>query len=422
MTAPRLHNWSGTYTFAAPRLHRPGSVDELRQVVAGARRTRALGARHSFNGIADTQGDLLDLSALPREMVVDRDRGTVTVGAATHYGDLAARLHREGLALHNMGSLPNVTVAGATATGTHGSGDRNGNLATAVAGFERVGPGGDLVTVERGDAGFDGMVVGLGAFGIVTRVTLDVQPTFLLRQDAFVRLPWRTLLERLDEVMSAAYSVSLFTKWSGESVDRLWLKTRVEDDRPLEVAAHHLGVEAANHAMVYKEDDSTSRLNPFGVAGPWSERLTHFRPDRDPGSPEQIQSEVLVPRDRAVAALELLREMGDRIDPHLGLSELRTVAADALWLSGSHGHDVVGIHFTWNKEPEAVGRLTAEIEEKLLPLGGRPHWGKLLHAPAHQLAPLYPRMEDFRTLARQLDPDGKFRNPWLDRHVLTEQP
>ena len=415
---PHLQNWSGTYTFTAPRLNRPGSIDELRRIVAGARRTRALGSGHSFNGIADTEGELLDLSGLPDAFDVDRHRGVVTVGAAMQYGDLAGRLHRHGLALHNMGSLPSITVAGATATGTHGSGDRNGNLATAVAGLELVDAEGNLLIVDRGDAGFDGMVVGLGAFGIVTRVTLDVQPTFDVRQDAFAGLPWRTLFDRLGEVMSGAYSVSLFTKWASPQVDRLWLKSRLDDDRALADAAEHLGAESANHTMIYGEDDPASRRNPFGVAGPWSERLTHFRSDRDAGSPEQIQSEILVPRDRAVEALEILRAMGDRIDPHLGTSELRTVAADTLWLSASYGHDVVGIHFTWNKEPEAVGRLTAEIEEKLLPLGGRPHWGKMIHAPAERLATLYPRMEEFRALARRADPGGKFRNAFLDRHVF----
>lgn len=415
---PDGQNWSGTYVFTARRLHKPRSVAELRQIVAGARRVKALGSGHSFNGIADTEGELLDLSGLPYEFDINRQRGTVTVGAAMHYGDLAGRLHRHGLALHNMGSLPNITVAGATATGTHGSGDRNGNLATAVAGFERVDAEGNLLTVDRGDAGFDGMVVGLGAFGIVTRVTLDVQSTFDVRQDAFAGLPWDTVLERLDEVMSGAYSVSLFTKWAGTQVDRLWLKSRLDDEGTQAVAARHLGAESANHAMVYGEDDPSSRLNRFGVAGPWSERLTHFRSDRDPGSPEQIQSEILVPRDRAVEALEILRAMGDRIDPHLITSELRTVAADTLWLSASYGHDVLGIHFTWNKEPDAVDRLTAEMEEKLLPLGGRPHWGKVIHAPAPRLATLYPRMEEFRALAHRADPGGKFRNAFLDRHVF----
>ena len=411
-------NWSGTYIFSAPRLHRPQSIGHLQQIVADARWARALGSRHSFNGIADTGGDLLDLSSLSSDFDVDRQRSVVTVAASMRYGDLASRLHGHGLALHNMGSLPDITVAGATATGTHGSGDRNGNLATAVAGFERVTADGTLTTVERGDAGFDGMVVGLGAFGIVTRVTLDVQPTFDVRQDAFAGLPWDTVLERLDEIMSGAYSVSLFTKFAGTHVDRLWLKSRVDDARMQAITARHLGADSTNHAMVYGDDDPAARLNRFGVAGPWSERLTHFRSDRDAGSPEQIQSEILVPRDRAVDALQILRAMGDRIDPHLGISELRTVAADTLWLSASYGHDVLGIHFTWNKEPEAVHRLTAEIEEKLLPLGGRPHWGKVMHAPAHRLATLYPRMTEFRALARREDPAGKFRNAFLDRHVF----
>ena len=413
-----LQNWSGTYRFTAPRVHRPNTIDDLRRIVANASRARAMGSRHSFNAIADTAGDLLDLRSLPCDLDIDRKRNTVTVGAAMQYGDLAACLHSQGLALHNMGSLPSITVAGATATGTHGSGDRNGNLATAIAAIERVDAAGALMTVARGDAGFDGMVVGLGAFGIVTRVTLDVQPTFDVRQDAFADLPWHTVLERLDEIMSAAYSVSLFTKWAGPGVDRLWLKTRMEDSRDLADAARSFGAEAANHTMVYAQDDPASRHHPFGIAGPWSDRLTHTRADREPGSSEQIQSEMLVPRGRAVDALHILRAMGERIDPHLVTSELRTVAADTLWLSASYGHDVVGVHFTWKKEPNAVDRLTAEIEEKLIPLGGRPHWGKVMHAPAERLATLYPRMGEFRALARRLDPDGKFRNAFLDRHVF----
>ena len=386
--------------------------------MADAQKARALGSKHSFNGIADTGGELLDLSRLPSDLDIDRQRGVVTVAASMRYGELAARLHQHGLALHNMGSLPDITVAGATATGTHGSGDRNGNLATAVAGFERVDAEGNLLTINRGDAGFDGMVVGLGAFGIVTRVTLDVQPTFEVRQDAFAELPWNTALERLDEVMSGAYSVSLFTKWAGTHVDRLWLKSRLDDARSQAITADHLGAKSANHTMTYGDDDPSSRHNRFGVAGPWSERLTHFRSDRDAGPPDQIQSEILVPRARAVEALHILRAMGRRIDPHLGTSELRTVAADTLWLSASYEHDVLGIHFTWKKEPEAVYRLTAEIEQKLLPLGGRPHWGKVIHSPAQRLAELYPRLEEFRALARRSDPRGKFRNAFLDRHVF----
>ncbi len=318
-----------------------------------------------------------------------------------------------------MGSLPHISVAGATATGTHGSGDRNGSLATAVAALELVDAAGECVTVRRGDPDFDGMVVGLGVLGIITRMTLDIQPTFRMRQDSFVDLPWDTVLRRFDEVFSCAYSVSVLTLWSRPSVDHLWLKTRVEDDAPLEVTAAHLGAVPGSPHLTDVTEATGSDLNPFGgVVGPWSERLAHFRPDREPGISEQIQSEYMVPRGRAVAALEALRRMGSRIDPLLLATELRTVAADALWLSSSYGQDAVAIHFTWKRAPGAVDAITREIEAMLIPLGGRPHWGKVVHASGATLAPLYPRMAEFRRLVGRRDPGGKFHNAFLSRHIL----
>ncbi|HEY0419575.1 MAG TPA: FAD-binding protein [Acetobacteraceae bacterium] len=414
----REHNWADNYTFKAARIHRPASIDEVRRLVAGSARVRALGTRHSFNGLADSAGDLIDLSGIDPDFAIDRERQTVTVGAATRYGPLASHLHAQGFALHNMGSLPHISVAGATATGTHGSGDRNGTLSTAVVGLELVTGDGDIVRVRRGDAGFDGMVVGLGAFGVVTRVTLEIQPSFDMRQDGFVDLPWTAVLDNLDEVTSAAYSVSLLTMWSQATVGRLWLKTRLTEDGPLEVTAAHLGATAAPHVVSTGPDDPADRLNPFGVAGPWSERLPHFRLDREPGPDEQIQSEYMVPRSQAMVALARLRAIGGRIDPHLHVTEIRTMAADALWLSPSYGEDSVAIHFTWKKEPDAVDAITAEIEDMLLPLGARPHWGKLMHARADRIAQLYPRLPDFRALADSYDPGGKFRNEFLAEHVF----
>lgn len=413
----REHNWADNYTFKATRIHRPASIDEACRIVAATPRIRALGARHSFNAVADTD-ELIDLCDIEAGFSIDRDAGTVTVGAATQYGALARHLHAGGWALHNMGSLPNISVAGATATGTHGSGDRNGNLASAVAGLELIGADGTRRHIRRGDEGFDGVVVGLGTFGVVARVTLDIQPSFDVRQDAFADLPWTAVLDNLDGVTSAAYSVSLMTMWSGATVGRLWLKTRLADGTPPVVDAAHLGAVPVPHATAASRDDPTDRLNPFGSAGPWSERLAHFRDDREPGRTDQIQSEYMLPRHQARAAFLLLRAMGERIDRHLHMTEIRTVAADALWLSPSYGHDAVAIHFTWKREPEAVDAITAEIEELLLPLGGRPHWGKLMHAPAGRLAPLYPRLADFRALAEAWDPNRKFRNGFLARHVF----
>jgi xylitol oxidase len=420
---PREHNWADNHTFSAARIHHPASVSELRKLVAGTSRIRAIGARHSFNGIADSPGELIDLSGIDPDVVIDRDRSTVTVGAGTTYSVLAAHLQREGLALHNMASLPHVTVAGATATGTHGSGDRLGNLSTAVAGLEIVTATGDVVTIRRGDSDFDAMIVSLGAFGIVTRVTLDIQPSFDMRQDAFEGLAWETVLSNFDAVMSSGYSVSLMTMWSAPTVTRLWVKTWLASGEPETLLTAHLGARPAEQATVNTAPDAIQRLYPFGVPGPWSERLPHFRADKEPALAAHLQSEYMVPRARAVEAMTMLRAIGVRIDRHLLATEIRSMAGDELWLSLSYGYDSIGIHFSWNGPLDTVQRMTLEIEDMLVPLGARPHWGKIMHARAEQLAQLYPKLPEFRELVRSYDPGGKFRNEFLDGCVFgSEEP
>jgi alditol oxidase len=413
----REHNWSDTYTYRAARIHHPRSVDEIRRIVAQAPKIRAVATRHTFNGITDTTGELISLRDLRSDPAVDHDRQTVTVTAGTTYGELASALHAQGFALHNLGSLPHISVAGAIATGTHGSGDRNPALSSAVAALELVTATGDLVEIHRGESGFAGIVVGLGAFGIITRIALDIEPTYQVRQDAFAGLPWSAVFSDLDAIMASAYSVSLMTHWSGETVDRVWLKTRLPSDSPPAPLAH-LGTIAAAHASTTGEPDSSLTL--FGTPGPWSERLCHFQPDCDPGDRAQIQSEYIVPRSQAIPAITRLREIGNEIDRDLMLAEIRTVAADDLWLSPCYGHDTLALHFTWHRRPEPVKAITRKIEELLLPLGARPHWGKLIHAKAAEIAPLYPRMADFRALAQDYDSGGKFRNAFLDQHVFTE--
>jgi alditol oxidase len=413
----RERNWSNTYTYQAARLHHPTSIDQVRQTVANATRIHALGARHSFSGVADTTGDLIDVSNIRPEPTIDRHQRTVTVGAAISYGELAAFLEAHGFALRNMASLPHLSIAGATATGTHGSGDSNGNLATSVAALEIVTASGDLIEIRRGQRGFSGIVVGLGAFGVVTRVTLDVEPSFQMQQDAFADLPWAELLTNFDAIMAAAYSVSLMTMWSATTVNRLWLKKRLINQEPSHVTPTQFGATPAAQASpgAINIDDS---LTPFGAAGPWSEHLCHFRRGCEPGPTAQIQSEYMLPRTQAIAALTRLRAIAKRIDPHLIISEIRTVAADDLWLSPSYGHDTVAIHFTWKPAPAAADAITTEIEALLLPLGARPHWGKLMHARAEQIAPLYPQLAEFRKLADEYDPAGKFRNQFLNEHVF----
>jgi xylitol oxidase len=414
-----MQNWAATYTFAATRLHRPASIGDVQRVVAVAANVRAVGSRHSFNGIADSPADQIDLTGIDPDIVIDRERMTVTVGAGTSYGDLSMFLHRDGFALHNLASLSQISVAGAIATATHGSGDGNKALSSAVVGLELVAGDGSIRRVERGHADFDGMVVGLGAFGIVTRVTLAIEPTFDIRQDAFVDMPWDQLLTGFDTISSAAYSFSIFTNWAGPAANRIWLKTRMGTALADEFAVSKLGLtRGLPYTVPATVENPLAILNPFDVPGPWCDRLTHTRHDISPPPADQIQSEYLIPRLQLGKAVAIIRATGPRIDTLLHASEIRTVAADEFWLSPFYRQDSVGIHFTWKKQIEAVDAITKELEMALIPLGGKPHWGKVIHADAAALAPLYPRMADFRSCALRCDPAGKFRNAYLEKHVF----
>ena len=349
----RLANWAGNHPYRATQLHRPSSVDELRAIVARAPKIHALGTRHCFNDIADS-AELVTLEAIDQSVAIDRSAQTVTVNAGIRYGDLARALEREGLALHNMASLPHISVGGAVATATHGSGDANGNLATAVTALELVTSDGDIVNVSRKDDDFAGMVVNLGALGVVTRLTLDVQPSYLMRQEIFEHLAWEVLFDQFDAVMASADSVSLFLDY-GDDVGQVWLKTRVAPDDPLPPREQFLGARAAIRAVHPVPDLTTESLtDQLGLPGPWLDRLPHFRLDGVPASGAELQSEWMVPRRKAVEALRAVRDLAPTFRPHLMISEIRTVAADDLWLSTSYGTDIVCFHFSWILDVDTV--------------------------------------------------------------------
>jgi alditol oxidase len=410
-------NWAGTHRYRARRLHRPRTVEELQGVVAGAGRVRVLGSRHSFTDLADGD-ELVSLDGLPADVAVDRAAGTVSFGAALRYGDLAEALHAEGVALHNLASLPHISVAGAVATATHGSGDGNGNLATAVAALEMVTSDGEVVAAERGDADFDGMVVALGALGAVTRLTLDVEPAYEVRQRVFEGLAWHALHAHFDAITAAGYSVSVFTRWGGETTDQVWVKTRVTE-APEEPRGDLFGAPAATvdrHPIL--GIDPVNCTPQLGRPGAWSDRLPHFRMGFTPSAGEEIQSEYLLPRRHAAAAIDAVRAIAGVVRPVLQVSEIRTIAADRLWLSPQYGRETVAIHFTWTREPEAVARVLLDVEAALAPFDARPHWGKTFDAGAGAIAPRYERLADFRTLRDRLDQRGAFVNAWLERRVL----
>jgi xylitol oxidase len=397
-------------------LHRPSTVEEVQEIVAKAPAVRVLGSRHSFNDIADSS-ELVTLEDMPEDVVFDHAAGTVSFNAALKYGELVGALGAEGLALHNLASLPHISVAGAVATATHGSGDENGNLATAVAGLELVTSDGEVVEVTRGEPDFDGVVVGLGALGAVTRITLDVESVYEVRQRVFEGLGWEALVENFDKVTSCGYSVSVFTRW-GETLDQVWVKSRVTAE-PETIRDDLFGAVAAEvdrHPILGL--DATSCTPQLGRPGPWSDRLPHFRMGFTPSSGEELQSEYLVPRRHAVEAIGAVRGLAGWVRPVLQVSEIRSVAADRLWMSPSYGRDTVCIHFTWKPEREAVGEVLVQLEAALAPFEARPHWGKLFDADATAIAPLYERLPDFVRLMERLDPRGAFRNSWLEARLL----
>ena len=403
-------NWAGNIRYAARRRHEPSTVDELRRLVARADRVRAVGSGHSFNRLGDTTGDLVSLAGLPPTVELDRERGTVTVSAGLRYGDIATVLHAQGYALANLASLPHISVAGAVATGTHGSGDGNGNLATSVAALELVTADGDLLTVDRTDDRFAGMVVSLGALGVVTRITLDVVPTFDVRQYVRLALP----RDALDAAFGSAYSVSGFTDWRSRRIGQVWRKQRADQAPP---SADWLGTTAAEADRHPVPGMPAENCTPQrGVPGPWHERLPHFRLGFTPSSGDELQSEYHVARDVAADALAALDPMAERIAAVLQICELRTIAADRLWLSPNHDRDSLAIHFTWIGDEAAVTPAVAEVEERLAPLRPRPHWGKVFGLAPAAVAAAWPRHADFLALLGDLDPTGKFRTGLLDRY------
>jgi alditol oxidase len=419
MTGNRT-NWARNVTFGARRFHEPSSLADLQQIVAGSDRVRALGTGHSFSRLADTTGDLVSVAGLPQQIEIDAADGSVTVSAGLRYAQVAAALNRAGRALANLASLPHISVAGACATATHGSGDGIGNLASAVSAATMVTAGGDVVTVsrERDPAGFPGMVVALGALGIVTGLTLDTVPAFDVRQYVYEDLPFEQVKRHFDEIMASAYSVSLFTDWRAPAFRQAWLKRRADAADGWTPRPSWMGGRAADgprHPVPgMAPENCTEQL---GVPGPWHERLPHFRPDFTPSAGDELQSEYLLPREAAIDALDALRSIADVVAPVLQISEIRTVAPDQMWLSPSYRRDTVAFHFTWVNDWPAVEPAAARIEERLAPLRARPHWGKLFGTSSSTLGELYPRLDDFRRLTRRYDPAGKFRNDLLDRYV-----
>ena len=421
MADDKLKNWAGNLEYSTERLYSANSLDQARDFVKKQSQLKVLGTRHCFNNIADSKYNFLSLRSMDKVIALDPQAQTVTVEAGISYGQLAPYLESKGFALHNLASLPHISIAGACSTATHGSGVKNGNLATAVSALELVTATGDVVSLSRQKDGetFRGAVVGLGALGAITKITLDVQPTFAMRQYVYENLPLNQMKEHFEAIESSAYSVSLFTDWQKQRLNEVWIKSRVEEGKAFDATSEFFGAKLATRNLhPIAELSAENCTEQMGVPGPWYERLPHFRMGFTPSAGKELQSEYFVPRQHAIEAILAVERLRDQVGPHLMISEIRAIAADELWMSPCYKQACVTIHFTWKQDWPAVSKLLPVIEKELAPFKARPHWGKLFTTSAAQLKSIYEKMPEFIQLSKHYDPSGKFRNEFLDRNIF----
>ena len=414
-------NWAGNLTYHTDNLFEPSTAAELQQIVKDHASIRPLGTRHAFNGIADSTHAQVSLKHF-NQITLDEKARTVTVGAGVRYGDVAPVIDAKGFALHNLASLPHISVPGACVTATHGSGLHNGNLSTSVAAIEFVSADGTLHTLSRAQDGdkFNGAVVNLGLLGVITNITLDVEPTFQVAQTVYTDIPFSELEHHFDDIYGAAYSISIFTDWQNGRGTELWLKRRVNPGEKLDTPPLFYNARLATKNLhPIPNLDAVNCTPQMGVPGPWYERLPHFRMNFTPSSGEELQTEYFVPRADAYKAIRAVETLRDHITPHLLTTELRTIAADNLWMSMAYQQDSLAIHFTWKREWPQVQKILPLIEAKLAPFTPRPHWAKLFTLKAAQLHAAYPKLNDFKALAQQYDPKGKFRNEFITAELYS---
>ena len=418
----KLKNWAGNLDYSSDRLYATASLEQVQDYVKKESKLKVLGTRHCFNNIADSKDGFLSLKPMDKVIALDPAKHTVTVGAGITYGQLCPYLDSKGFALHNLASLPDISVAGACSTATHGSGEKNGNLATAASGLEMVTASGDVVNLsrERDRGTFPGAVVGLGALGVITKVTLDIQPTFLMRQYVYENLPLIQLKDHFDAIESSGYSVSLFTDWQKQRINEVWIKSRVEEGQAFHATPEFFGATLATRNLhPIAELSAENCTEQMGVPGPWYERLPHFRMGFTPSAGKELQSEYFVPRQHAVEAILAVERLREQVSPHLLISEIRAIAADELWLSPCYEQPCVTIHFTWKQDWPAVRKLLPVIEKELVPFRARPHWGKLFTTSPAELKDIYKKMPEFVELSKKYDPQGKFRNEYLNKNIFS---
>lgn len=421
MPDEKLKNWAGNIEYGTENLYAANSVEQVQRFVKSQSKLKVLGTRHCFNNIADSNYQFLSLKPMDEIVALDQQARTVTVDAGMTYGQLGPLIDAQGFALHNLASLPHISIAGACSTATHGSGEKNGNLATAVSGMELVTASGDVVHLSRQKDGetFHGAVVGLGALGVITKVTLDIEPSYRMQQYVYENLPFSVLADHFEAIEASAYSVSLFTDWQNQRISEVWLKSRMDPGQAFDPTPEFFGAKAATRNLhpiaALSAENCTEQM---GLPGPWYDRLPHFRMGFTPSAGKELQSEYFVPRRQAVEAILAVERLREQVGPHLLITEIRAIAADNLWMSPCYKQDCVTIHFTWKQDWPAVSKLLPLIEKELAPFQARPHWAKLFTTSPDVLASRYEKLPEFIQLAKAYDPRGKFRNEFLNANIF----
>jgi xylitol oxidase len=416
-------NWAGNLEYSASNFYQPRTLNELQELVARLDKLRMLGTRHCFNTVADSTENQISLDRMDHTMQLDEEAQTVTISAGVTYGELCPFLDQRGYALHNLASLPHISVVGACVTATHGSGMNNGNLATAVSGIEFIDANGDLHHLTKREDGdkFKGAVVSLGSLGVITKLTLDVEPAYQVRQFVYLKLPVSELENNFEEIMSTGYSVSLFTDYQSDSVNQVWIKEKIDTENAAlpDPGQNFFGAALADrHVHPIIEISAKNCTRQMGIPGPWYNRLPHFRLEFTPSSGKELQAEYFVPQDHAVEAYQQISSMKSDLEPLLMISEIRTIAEDDLWMSTASGRPSVAFHFTCQQNWDELKKVLPVIEEKLRPFDVRPHWGKMFTMSPSRLGSIYDHIDDFRNLLTEYDPNGKFQNTFIRQYIF----
>lgn len=412
-------NWAGNLKYSAENFYQPESIEQLQELVRQCDHLRTLGTAHCFNTIADSKYNQLSVRGLDQTLDIDVENSTATVGAGASYGQICTELYDQGYALHNLASLPHISIAGAIATATHGSGIRNSNLGSAISAIEFIDAAGELQSLSRGDDGafFGGVITHLGGLGVITKITLDLLPGFEVMQYVYQYLPIKNLLENFTAVMSGGYSVSLFTDYQTDTVNQVWVKSKV-NGMDSEIVNDYYGAQPASinlHPIV--ELSAENCTQQMGLPGPWYDRLPHFKMGFMPSSGKELQSEFFVPLKNAAEAYQVISGLKHEIKPVLMISEIRAIAADDQWMSPCYQQDSVTFHFTWEQHKERVEKVVSMIQDGLEPFNVRPHWGKVFTMEPERLQNLYPNLDKFKAVLAQYDPIGKFRNKFLEKFL-----